>query len=239
MTSTLRKSLILAVVVTSCTTERPVPSSPSLQGSNRDRAYLASLLEGAASSHAAGDVKSGTGTLDIDRVRMDRQSGGRSVLRQYVQPGGTYLATPEETVELWVEYSGANNPRLVVDWGAGEPGSPDNTGCGSCLLTHRYSNRGPNRVSVTLDDRVSTTVTRTFVIDTTNSPFYDNGTCVVARPKTVGCSNQACQDKVCYSPTQFFPGGDAYCCGTSTAYPPGTVQQWDTLCVQEALALCK
>jgi hypothetical protein len=188
---------------------------------------------------AAGDVKSGTGTLDIDRVRMDRQPApGVSGLRQFVQPGQSYPVKPGETVELWVEYSGATNPRLRIDWGAGEPDSPDITSCGSCLLTHRYARGGRYSVQVTLDDRVSTTVTRTFQIDTTNSPFLDNGNCIQIRPD-LGCSNPACQERICYQPTPAYPGGDSYCCGTSPDYPPPPVQHWDALCVAEALALCR
>ena len=111
----------------------------------------------------------GSGSLDLDRLRIDRQfPAGVSVVRQYALPGQTYRIEVGETIELWAEYSGANNPRLIIDWGAGEPGGPDFIGCGSCLLTHRYTNPGRYTVVVKLDDRVSTTVTRTFFLDSTS-----------------------------------------------------------------------
>jgi len=123
---------------------------------------------GVVTGSAAGDVKTGSGALDLDRLRMDRQlPAGVSVTRQYALPGQTYRAEVGETIELWAEYSGASNPRLIIDWGAGEPNSPDFSGCGSCLLTHRYANPGRYTVVVKLDDRVSTTITRTFFLDST------------------------------------------------------------------------
>ena len=230
-----RKLVILGLVLASCSTDRPAPSSPSA-ASSRDRDALALVAGSVVTGLAAGDVKSGPGTLDIERVRMDRQSGGRSAMRQYVQPGGVYAVTVGETVELWVEYSGATNPRLRVDWGAGEPDSPDITGCGSCLLTHPYRSAGRFTVNVTLDDRVSTTVTRTFRIDT--SAFFDLGTCAVAGTQT-GCSNAACQQRVCFEPTPFFPNGDAYCCGLENGITPPGAQRWDGLCASEAQLVCR
>ena len=162
--------LVLAVVVASCTGDHPAPLSPSA-------ASTVSSSGGIVTSSAAGDVKSGAGSLDLDRLRLDRQSPvGVSVLRQYALPGQTYRMEVGETIELWAEYSGASNPRLIVDWGAGEPSSPDFTGCGSCLLNHRYANPGRYTVVVKLDDRVSTTVTRTFVLDST--PLVAANACV-------------------------------------------------------------
>lgn len=115
-------------------------------------------------SHAAGDVKVGTGSLDLVRLRMDRQSApGISVFRQYANPGGAYRIEVGETIELWAEYEGAANPRLIVNWG---DGSDDFTGCGSCLLTHKYTKSGVFTVTVILDDRVSTRITRTFTLST-------------------------------------------------------------------------
>ena len=123
---------------------------------------------GAECEGAPPDSVVGTGPLTIERLRMDRQtSAGVSVIRQYACSGGTYRIAPGETIELWAEWSGGTNPRIRVDWGSGEPNSPDATSCGSCLLRHAYSaTPGLYRVSVTLDDRVSTSVTRTFFLDT-------------------------------------------------------------------------
>lgn len=249
MRPSVRKLSILGLVVASCSTDRPMPSSPSTDAS-AGRPF-ATLSEGVVSGRAAGDVKVGNGTLDIDRVRMDRQSSrGVSVLRQYAQPGGVYPVNPGEIIELWVEFSGASNPRLRVDWGGGEPDSPDITGCGSCLLTHRYSSAGRFSVSVTLDDRVSTTVTRTFQLNV--SPFNDTGSCGVLHSGT-GCSNAACQAQICSTPlsggvTPFpievtppgvlipagfplpaWPSGDSFCCTIS----------WDGLCTIEAITYCR
>jgi hypothetical protein len=203
------------------------------------------------SGRTADDVKVGAGTLDIDRVRMDRQSSrGVSVLRQYALPGGLYPVNPGEIVELWVEFSGASNPRLKVDWGAGEPDSPDNTGCGSCLLTHRYSRAGRFSVSVTLDDRVSTTVTRTFQLNV--SPFNENGNCS-ALHSFAGCDNAVCEQRICRTPIAVgavpfqivlnppgvvipagiglppWPSGDGFCCAVA----------WDVLCTVEAITYCR
>lgn len=128
------------------------------------------------SARAAGDVRTGPSALSLDRLRMDRQlPGGVSVRRQYAEPGQTYRVEAGETIELWAEYSGAGNPRLIVNWGVGEPDSPDFTGCGSCLLRHRYSRSGLYSVAVTLDDRAGTTVTRSFQLD---SREPQAGTCV-------------------------------------------------------------
>lgn len=114
-------------------------------------------------SHADGDVKAGSGALDLVRLRMDRQtSSGESILRQYALPGQTYPMAPGETIELWAEYSGVNNPRFFVNWGEGDT---DFVNCGSCLMKHTYARPGVYTVVVKLDDRVSTTVTRTFVLN--------------------------------------------------------------------------
>lgn len=220
MSSNQKRVMILALVLASCTSDRPTATAPSV--ASRSARTMAVIPNGVVAGMAAGDVKVGSGTLDIDRVRMDRQSSpGVSVLRQYANPGQSYRAAAGETIELWVEFSGAANPRLIVNWGAGEPDSPDNAGCGSCRLTHRYAREGRYSVSVTLDDRVSTTVTRTFQIDTTLNPFADNGTCVIERLTEVGCSNGACQEKICEI--------DSWCCNVN----------WDGICVAEALAFCR
>jgi len=110
-------------------------------------------------------VKVGAGALEIVRLRMDRQtSSGASILRQYANPGQTYGMNPGETIELWAEYPAAvPNPRFKVEWGDGS--EADITGCGSCLLRHAYPEPGIYTVKASLDDRISTTVTRTFLLD--------------------------------------------------------------------------
>jgi hypothetical protein len=119
---------------------------------------------------ASGDVKSGPGDLEIFNVRMDRQTiSGASILRQYANPGGEYAIKEGETIELWAEYRGANNPRLLVNWGDGQS---DFINCGSCLMKHTYSQAGRFTVKVTLDDRVATTVTRTFVLYTSEDSSF-------------------------------------------------------------------
>ncbi len=139
-------------------------NSPSLTTPSSNSAPVVAADQGVVGASAVGDVKVGTGPLEIVRLRMDRQtSSGASVLRQYADPGQTYVMSPGETIELWAEYPAAvPNPRFKVDWGDGS--EPDITGCGSCLLTHAYPNTGVYTVKASLDDRVSTTVTRTFTL---------------------------------------------------------------------------
>jgi hypothetical protein len=138
----------------------PSPTSPSKPG-----AQTTAGDAGLVGASADGDVKVGTGSLEIVRLRMDRQSSpGVSVLRQYVNPGQTYEIKPGETIELWAEYPPeVANPRFRVEWG---DGAIDATGCGSCLLTHRYLKPGRYVVKASLDDRISTLVTRTFTLNT-------------------------------------------------------------------------
>jgi hypothetical protein len=138
--------------------------SPSPAGPSSAPASVAALDDGRVGLSADGDVKVGTGALEIVRLRMDRQSPpGVSVLRQYADPGRTYAMNAGETIELWAEYPAqVANPRFRVEWG---DGGIDATGCGSCLLTHRYPNPGTYTVKASLDDRVSTLVTRTFALE--------------------------------------------------------------------------
>ena len=138
----------------------PQPSLTDPSGSSS----VASPDSGRVGASAAGDVKVGAGALEIERLRLDRQnSSGASVVRFYAEPNQTYAISAGETIELWAEYPGAvSNPRFRVDWG---DGVVDITGCGSCKLTHRYGTVGNYIVRASLDDRVSTTVTRTFNLD--------------------------------------------------------------------------
>lgn len=149
-----------ALLMSFCSSgDSPSPSSPS------NVSVVPSAADNAlAGARADGDVKVGTGPLEIVRLRMDRQSApGVLVLRQFANPGGVYVIRAGETIELWAEYpSTVANPRFKVEWG---DGSSDFTGCGSCLLAHRYSNDDVYTVRASLDDLVSTRVTRTFVLN--------------------------------------------------------------------------
>jgi hypothetical protein len=159
--------LTLAMFAAACSGPAAAPSAPSAlsrSAADSDAAFGAS---------ADGDVKVGTGNLEIDAIRMDRQtSAGASVVRQYANPGRTYRMEFGETIELWIEWdrnigkvpSGVlpRNPRLSVSWG---DGTQDVIDCGSCLRKHTYKTKGLFTVVVTLDDMVSTTVTRTFYLD--------------------------------------------------------------------------
>ncbi len=154
------------------------PSGPSHPGQAKSGAGLTTAVArhieagpgGVVQGSAAGDVKSGPGDLEIFNVRMDRQTpSGNSIVRQYANPGGEYAIKAGETIELWAEYKGANNPRFIANWG---DGTSDFINCGSCLMKHAYPQDGRFAVKVTLDDRVATTVTRTFVLYTvTDSSF--------------------------------------------------------------------
>jgi hypothetical protein len=139
-------------------------NSPSLTVPSNNPAFAAASGEGLADASAVGDVKVGSGPLEMVRLRMDRQtSSGASVLRQYADPGQSYPMNQGETIELWAEYPATVlNPRFKVEWG---DGAADNIGCGACLLKHSYPSPGLYTVKASLDDRVSTTVTRTFVLD--------------------------------------------------------------------------
>ena len=161
--------LLTAFVAASCSQE-----GSHLAGPSASKEPLTSPGSGNASGLAAGDVKNGPGALVIDDVRMDRQnSSGASILRQYANPGETYRMEVGETIELWVEWDRnigkipagtiPNNPRLTVNWGEGET---DFVNCGSCRLTHTYPRAGVFTVKVTLDDRLNTTVERTFFLNT-------------------------------------------------------------------------
>ncbi len=148
-----------ALVVASCSRgPAPSPAGPTAS------AGAAALDGGLVSASAVGDVKVGTGPLEIVRLRMDRQtSSGASVLRQYADPGRTYAMSVGETIELWAEYPAeVAGPRFKVEWG---DGAIDTTGCGSCLLKHSYATAGSYTVKASLDDRISTTATRTFFLD--------------------------------------------------------------------------
>ncbi|MBX7186162.1 MAG: hypothetical protein K1Y01_13570, partial [Vicinamibacteria bacterium] len=171
----LRQYLLLCgLLAASCSGERGTPASLPAAPSG---AY--SPGGGSVSASDAGDVKVGNGALEFIRLRMDRQTpSGASVFRQYALPGETYRMLPGEVIELWAEWDAElhkvptiipENPRFTVDWGLGEPESPDFTGCGSCLLKHHYPNPGVYRVTASLNDKNGTVVSRTFFLDSTEA----------------------------------------------------------------------
>jgi hypothetical protein len=145
---------------------------------------------GIVGSLAVGDVKVGSGAVEIDSVRLDRQTpSGVSIVRQYANPGAEYRMEVGETIEIWVEYDRGDgdygvgvtiNPRLLVDWGEGEIDRFDFIGCGPCLLKHTYPRPGRYAVKVTLDNRAGTTVTRSFFLSS-----VDVATCVPPSSSTV------------------------------------------------------
>lgn len=111
------------------------PTAPSKQPLSVAKLDADSGAVGASSvtASAVGDMKIGVGPLEIERLRMDRQtSTGASIVRQYANPGMTYAMNAGETIELWAEYPAVvPNPRFKVSWG--DESEPDITGCGSCL----------------------------------------------------------------------------------------------------------
>jgi hypothetical protein len=150
--------LLAPIVFLSCGQE---PKSPTASSAITP----AQVSFGTVGASAVGDVKVGSGDLEIFNVRMDRQnaSTGASILRQYANPGGIYQMAIGERIELWVEYRGAVNPRVRVDWGAG--GDQDGSICGGCLYYHTYPAAGLYNVVVTVDDQAGTTVRRTFALN--------------------------------------------------------------------------
>jgi hypothetical protein len=126
---------------------------------------------------------------------MDRQDPrtGASILRQYANPGQTYQMGVGEQIELWVEYRGAVNPRVRVDWGAGESERFDGHVCGSCRLYHTYPSAGTFTVVVTIDDQAGTVVRRTFVLN--------------SRPTEFGTLTVSVTGSFCTLPHLLGPGG--------------------------------
>lgn len=167
----LSGSVLVAAVLSSLMCARS-PESPTRASDIRGTAGD----DGRVGTSAVGDVKTGPGALEIEAVRMDRQNArsGASIVRQYADPGRVYGMGVGEQIELWVEWDRnsnkvpsvvPNNPRLTVDWGAGEIDRTDSHICGSCKMFHIYPRPGLYTVVVTLDDRAGTVVTRTFFLD--------------------------------------------------------------------------
>jgi len=145
----------LALALTSCSQGPTAPSAGGVKG-----ATAAASADGAVRESTAGDVIVGPGAIDMNLVRVGQTAG---VPAFFASPGGEYVIAPNRDTEIYVQIWNSNppvqNPRLVIDWGNGQK---DNIGCGSCRLTSRYSTDGRYTVKVTMDDRVSSTTTRTF-----------------------------------------------------------------------------
>lgn len=147
-----------ALLIAGCSQGPGTPSSVT-----SPTAATAAGTVSASATGASGDVIVGNGPLEFVRLRMDRQNSlGASVLRQYALPGQTYQMEAGETIELWAEWVSPTNPRLIINWGEGDT---DFVNCGSCLMKHTYRRPGVYVVSAKLDDRVSTTITRTFTLN--------------------------------------------------------------------------
>ena len=197
-----RYALAVGLIVISCSTGQRNDLGTSPNG----LAQPSAGPDGASGASAVGDVKQGGGNIEIIRLRMDRQMpSGASIYRQYALPGETYIMLPGETIELWAEWDPnsnyvpsfiPNNPRFTVDWGFGEPNSPDSINCGGCLLKHTYPRAGVYKVTATLSDRAGTTVSRTFFLNSlssaptpTPSPSPSLSPTVTL---TVACSGERC-----------------------------------------------
>lgn len=102
------------------------------------------------------------------------------VLNEFAFEGGTYLVEVGETIELWASRP-TDSPakKIVINWGAGEIDSPDNISCGACKLSHQYTTVGLRTVTVTLDDNVGNTVTRTFFLNVVPKEGCLGGVCQV------------------------------------------------------------
>ncbi len=172
---------------------------------------------GRVGTSAAGDIKVGDGTLGFLNLAIwgfngDPGAGG------YVEPGGTYAITPGVEVKLWatlVQGSPAN-PKFKVEWGDGSEAST--SGCGGCKATHTYAGAGPYTVKASLDDRVSTMVTRTFVLGSGTTTAPGSGP-VIAGPG-------ACRSGGL--PLSISPGNDMVVCDDPT----------DQTCEQDFATLC-
>jgi hypothetical protein len=107
------------------------------------------------------------GAIDLNLLRVAQNADG-GVPAFFAFPGGAYTVRPNVSVEIyaqiWTATNGVVNPRFVVEWGNGER---ENTGCGSCRLSHTYPTAGTYTVKVILDDRISSTTTRTFTLNVT------------------------------------------------------------------------
>src|SRR6185436_15912259 len=122
---------------------------------------------GVVQGSSAGDLKVGPVDMDINLVRVAQTNGVQAF---YAFQSGEYTVVPGQPVEIYIQIWNSTplvqNPRLIIDWGVGER---DNIGCGSCRLTRTYNTEGKYKVSVTLDDRISSFTTRTFTLNVRKS----------------------------------------------------------------------
>lgn len=157
-THSSRTPLLAALLIISCSQS---PTAPTATPGKSDQTIA--LGEGGVRSLAAGDVNVGPNPIDMNLVRVSQTNG---VAAFYANPGGEYLvltgADVEVYVQIWSRNPPVENPRLIVDWGNGQR---DNVGCGGCRLSSRYETEGKYKVTVTMDDRVSSTTTRTFTLN--------------------------------------------------------------------------
>ena len=139
-------------------------SSPSTTGPSNAPAMVAGVDGGSLGISAAGDVRVGTGALDFLNLAIWGFNGDPGA-GSYINPGGSYRITAGVEVKLWATYVEGSpaNPKFMVEWGDGSEQSA--SGCGACKVTHTYARPGLYAVKATLDDRVSTMVTRTFQLD--------------------------------------------------------------------------
>ena len=152
-------ALLLALALASCSQG---PTAPSASGAKA--ATVAAPGDGNVTSSLAGDTKTGPVDMDMNLVRVAQTDGVQAF---YAYPGGEYNVLPGRQVEIYVQIWTSNPtvptpPRVIVDWGVGEK---DNIHCGPCRLSRTYSTPGKYKVTVTLDDRVSSFTTRTFTLD--------------------------------------------------------------------------
>lgn len=151
-------ALLLALALASCSQG---PTSPSAGAKAKDAIAAG---DGMVTGSAAGDLKSGPVDMDMNLVRVAQTDG---VPAFYANPGGEYIVRPGREVEIYVQIWTSNPtvatpPRVIIDWGVGER---DNIHCGPCRLSRTYATEGKYKVTVTLDDRVSSFTTRTFTLN--------------------------------------------------------------------------
>lgn len=153
-------ALVAALLVAACSQS---PTGPSAVNATAVKGEAAGA-DGSVQGSLAGDVLVG-GAIEMNLVRV-AQDGTGGVPAFYAFPGGAYTVRPNIPVEIyaqiWTATNGVTNPRFVVDWGNGDR---ENTSCGSCRLSHTYPRVGSYTVRVILDDRISSTTTRTFTLN--------------------------------------------------------------------------
>lgn len=152
-------ALVAAITIAACSQG---PSSPTKVTSRSEKIPEVAAIGGTVRSSAAGDVKNGP--IEMDLVRVGQTDG---VPAFYAFAGGTYTVKPNREVEIYVQIWTSNPavttvPRLIVDWGVGEP---DNIHCGPCRLSRTYQTEGRYTVTVTMDDRVGGVTRRTFTLN--------------------------------------------------------------------------